>query len=104
MSEAGTSADDACAIFREAVTASTHHSSECRELAAQLFWRVAQLCHHGRAGAATAALEPEAVSHVCALLTDVSPAVRSRACLLLASLPNVPAGRLAQITNKQPPA
>ena len=96
--------EDACALFREAVAAAEHPSSACRELAVQLFWRVAHLCHQSSAGASVAReLEAEAVSHVCTLLTDVSPAVRIRASLLLATLPHVPADRLVKIICKEKP-
>ena len=86
-------------LLRLAREASGHASAECRELSAQLLWHSAQLCQQQ---SGPAALQAEAVSSLCVLLTDVCPAVRGRACVLLASMPCVSAERLAHATSKQP--
>ncbi|KAL1510182.1 hypothetical protein AB1Y20_006512 [Prymnesium parvum] len=90
-------------LFEAAVAASEDEAAEWRELAVQLLWRVAQLCHHHPHLPRARALEPDAVSRLCVLLADESTRVRRRACLLLASLPHVAPSTLALISRKRNP-
>ena len=83
---------------REVVADVEEATPQIRELSALRHWASAQHAQHAQHVAESA---PLAFEKLCALTHDSNSSVRHRACVLLASMPRVPASKLEAASNKR---